>query len=103
VVGATSGRRIGTRIERGDSSGIRSRPTGGPTRAASWSGDRPAHSDSEKAFHATQRFPRFYADRVVGGDRDHRGPDRPPVAGGAGGPRGRPDAPAYHPNEKTRA
>ena len=31
---------------------------------------------------------RLHADRTAGRDRDHRGPDRPALAGGPGGPRG---------------
>jgi type III restriction enzyme len=45
---------------------------------------------------------RLHADRAVGGDRDHRGPDRPAPAGGAIGPRGGAAHPVHQQSQADR-
>ena len=46
---------------------------------------------------------RVHADRAAGRHRDHRGPDRPAPARGAGGPRGRPPRPVRQQPQADRA
>jgi len=54
--------------------------------------NRRSHSIPEPSRHAFVAPRWFHADRAAGGDRDHRGPARPLVAGRAGGLGG---GPAY--------
>ena len=55
------------------------------------------------AFSCRRRAPsRLHADRIAGGDRDHRGPDRPAAARRPGGPRGGPAGPVHQQPQAAR-
>ena len=57
------------------------------------------HGESKMKRIPKARSRGLHPDRAPGRDRDHRGPDRPAAARGAGGPRGRPPRPVRQQHE----